>query len=303
MLTVKGTTNFSGNVNINSITVNEDTLAGDYAQEKGIILSSITLDEKIKTGIEEEDFNVKKSEIEKILNNVDLDKHYTDDNGDNGIYVNKFKALGCEIDNNDNYKVNFTADVDKSILTGKFIDEDGNETTNTNGNTDLNINMNFDTNAATVAGIYATGNQDAAGGVVNINGPTNKWTGTIYAAYSEEGSASGTINVYNNAGGSVKDEGLTLSGGNKDGNDSTLNITGFNHEFNSIENFKTINFIDAYISEHPALTVETAKLDGTVINLENLDGGQAFNEGDTLTLIAGNIEGTPTLIHDKVTAV
>ena len=237
---------------------------------------------------------------ESLANQTINNTFYIDDRTEGGIYATKFDdKLGYATDKN---SVSITATVDKSILTGKFIDEDGNETTNTNGNTDLNINMNFDTNAATVAGIYATGNQDAAGGVVNINGPTNKWTGTIYAAYSEEGSASGTINVYNNAGGSVKDEGLTLSGGNKDGNDSTLNITGFNHEFNSIENFETINFIDAYISEHPALTVETAKLDGTAINLENLDGGQAFNEGDTLTLIAGKVTGTPESINNKVTA-
>ena len=298
-LAVTGTTDFSGDVNINSITVNEATLAGDYAQGKGIIHSSITLDEKIKTGIEEEDFNVNKSEIEKILNNVDLDKHYTDDNGDNGIYVNKFSNIGYNTDTA--YQVNFTADVDKSILTGKFIDEDGNETTNTNGNTDLNINMNFDTNAATVAGIYAAGSKEATGGVVNISGSTD-WNGTVYAGYSESGAVTGnTINV--TAGTQAKN--MSLNGYNNEAastSSNILNISGNGSEFNEINNFETINFIDTVANKNPALIVETAKLDGTAINLENLDGGQAFNEGDTLTLIAGNIEGTPTLIHDKVTS-
>ena len=215
MLIVKGTTNFSGNVNINSITVNKDTLAGDYAQKDGVILSSITLDDKIKTIIKEEekDLNVNEIEINKKLKSIDLNKYYTDDNDDNGIYVNKFNALGYKIDNA-NYQVDFTADVEKSVLTGKFIDEDGTHynSKQTEETAALTIGEGFITNVGTVAGVYAVGSKEATGGTVNISGNID-WDGTVYAGYSK----SGTVN--NNT--------ITVTSGTKA---EKMSLSGYNNE-------------------------------------------------------------------------
>ena len=330
-LAVTGTTDFSGDITIKSITVNKNTLAGDYAQGE-VILSNISWSSSLGTNVNVNNVNVNivnddNIVVQTTLDNIPLDDYYTDDNANNGIFVNKFNALGCEIDNNDNHKVNFTADVDKSILTGKFIDEDGiqcnsNQTADT---ASLTIGEGFETNVGTVAGVYAADGNNATGGkliisgnttygkdlygayaengnaensTVEISGDTN-YKGTVYAGYSEKGEVNNnTITVANG----TNAENMSLSGSNKSTAAGTLNINGNGSVFNEISNFETINFIDTVANKNPALTVETAKLDGTAINLENLDGGQAFNEGDTLTLIAGNIEGTPTLIHDKVTA-
>ena len=313
-LTVTGTTNFSGNININSITVNEATLAGDYAQKDGIILSSITLDDKIKTGIEEEDFNVNTTEIEKILNNVHLDKHYTDDNADNGIFVNKFKALGYKIDNT-NYQVDFTADIEKSVLTGKFIDEDGTIHKNTNETpndpsddiTTLTIDDGFTTNVGTIAGAYAVGSKEATDGVVNIIESTD-WNGTVYAGYSESGAVTGnTINV--TAGTQAKN--LILSGSNKEAasasDNNTLSINGNGNAFNKIENFKTINFNDVTLNEAAALNVQEANLtDTTTINVNSFADGQIYHGGESVTLLksanAITGEGKVTIDNDIITA-
>ena len=307
-LTVTGTTNFSGDVNINSITVNEATLAGDYAQKDGIILSSITLDDKIKTNIEEEDFNVNESEIEKILNNVDLNKYYTDDNDDNGIYVNKFNALGYKIDNA-NYQVDFTADVEKSVLTGKFIDEDGTHynSKQTEKTAALTIGEGFITNVGTVAGVYAVGSKEATGGTVNISGNID-WDGTVYAGYSESGTVKdNTINVV--AG--TQAENMSLSGSNKEAasasDNNTLSINGNGNAFNKIENFKTINFNDVTLNKAAALNVQEANLtDTTTINVNSFTDGQIYHGGESVTLLKSATaitgEGKVNIDNDIVTA-
>ena len=301
-LAVTGTVSgFRGTVNINSITFDPDNLAGDYEalgiDDDPTTLSTISLDDKINV----KNLNINQN-IKDTLNNFKFeDKYYISNNDANGIYVNKFrKDSGISHVITDN-NVEFTAIVDDSILTGKFIDEDGTESANSNGNTDLNIDINFKTNVATVAGVYATGNQDATGGVVNINAPT-RWDGIIYAAYSADGgSTNGTINVYNATG--VEGENITLSGGNGNVNSSTLNIFGFNNVFKSFENFETINFNDILANRDiPALTVEYGDITDTTINIESLAGGHTFKEGDTLTIIEGNVTGTPVSINNKVTA-
>ena len=306
-LTVTGTTNFSGNININSITVNEATLAGDYAQGE-VILSNISwspaLGNKVTVNNVDSDDN---EAVQTTLDSIPLDDYYTDDNTDNGIFVNKFNALGYEIDK-DNYQVNFTADVDKSILTGKFIDEDGTHynSKQTAETAALTIGKDFKTNVGTVAGVYAAKKsdgtaQDAIGGTVNISGSTD-WNGTVYAGYSEKGEVNNnTITVASG----TKAENLILSGSNKEvssASGNTLNIAGNGSKFNGIENFDTINFDDVSLKSDAALTVTSADVSGTAINLESLSGGQAFNEGDTLTLIVGNVTGTPESINNKVTA-
>ena len=324
-LTVTGTTDFSGDVNINSITVNEDTLAGDYAQKDGVILSSITLDDKIKDKIK--NFNVKESEIGKKLKSIDLNKYYTDDNADNGIFVNKFSNIGYNTDTA--YQVNFTADVDKSILTGKFIDENGTASTNSNNITDLKIDTNFDTNVATVAGIYAAGKQDATGGKLIISGNTNydkdlygayaengnaenstveisgdtNYKGTVYAGYSESGAVKdNTINVSKN----IKANNMSLSGSNTTTAAGTLNINGNGSEFNEISNFETINFDEVALNSNAALTVTSADVDGTTININSLEGGNNYHGGESVTLLksanAITGEGKVNIDTDIVTA-
>ena len=137
--------------------------------------------------------------------------------------------------------------------------------------------------------------------MVNINAPT-KWDGIIYAAYSADGgSTNGTINVYNATG--VEGENITLSGGNNNVHNSTLNIFGFNNVFKGFENFETINFNDILVNRDiPALTIESGDITDTTINIESLAGGHTFKEGDTLTIIEGNVTGTPASINNKVTA-
>ena len=327
-LAVTGTTDFSGDVNINSITVNEATLAGDYAQKDGVILSSITLDDKIKDKIK--NFNVKENEIKEKLNSVDLNKYYTDDNDDNGIYVNKFNALGYKIDNA-NYQVNFTADVDKSILTGKFIDEDGiqcnsNQTADT---ASLTIGEGFETNVGTVAGVYAADVNNATGGkliisgnttygkdlygayaengnaensTVEISGDTN-YKGTVYAGYSEKGEVNNnTITVANG----TNAENMSLSGSNKITAAGTLNINSNGSVFNEISNFETINFDEVALNSNAALTVTSADVDGTTININSLEGGNNYHGGESVTLLksanAITGEGKVNIDTDIVTA-
>ena len=84
---------------------------------------------------------------------------------------------------------------------------------------------------------------------------------------------------------------------------STLNIFGFNNVFKGFENFETINFNDILVNRDiPALTIESGDITDTTINIESLAGGHTFKEGDTLTIIEGNVTGTPASINNKVTA-
>ena len=294
MLTVKGTTNFSGNVNINSITVNEDTLAGDYKENSKINFSNISWSAALgKIVIVNED-------VKDTLNGIPLDDYYTADNADNGIYVNKFSNIGYNTDTA--YQVNFTADVDKSILTGKFIDEDGTQCNSkqTADTASLTIGEDFTTNVGTVAGAYAVGDNAAENGEINIRGNTN-YSGTVYAGYSENGAVTNnTITVY--AGTQAKN--MSLSGSNKTTAAGTLNINGNGSEFNNISNFETINFdYVALNTADAALTVNNADVDGTTINVNSLEGGKPFSVNDTLNLIAGTLTGEATLnLDDKVTA-
>ena len=301
-LTATGTVSeFGGTVNINSITIDPDNLAGDYTvswlTDELSTISAITLDDKINV----QNVNINQNVTDTLNNFKFEDKYYISNNDTNGIFVNKFEeGSSINVDTDDKNNIKFNAYVNDSILTGKFIDVDGTESANSNGNTDLNIDINFTTNVATVAGVYAAGNQAATGGVVNVNAPT-EWNGTIYAAYSEGGSESGTINVYSATG--VWGRNITLSGGSNNETGSTLNIFGDNNHFKSFENFETINFKDIETNQNrAALTVESGDITDTTINLESLAGGQTFKEGDTLTLIEGNISGKAASINNKVTA-
>ena len=157
--------------------------------------------------------------IKDFTNNIDanaLNGWNFNDNETNGIYAGYVANAIAEYDNNNN-TIAISGNVEKSVLTGVFVDESGTAHKNTNGTPDddsddtttLTIDNNFKTNAATVAGTYAAGGKNAENGVINITGGTTDWKGTVYAGYSESGSASGnTINVLSATNASK----MTLSG-------------------------------------------------------------------------------------------
>ena len=286
--TVTDTVNNVGNVNINSIG------AGDYGYN---YTKSVTLN------IDSDLTNINKaSDID------DTKKYYTSDrvNAD-GLFVNKYSHIS--VDKNGN-TVNIRATVEKSALTGTFVDADGTIYGNTNGTpyntnddtTSLTIGNGFTAETDVVAGAYAAGSQTATGGIINISGTTT-WEGTVYAGYSEGGSVSNnTINV---AAGTKQD--LTLSGGNKNASSNTLNIEGNGSAFNSIENFETINFNNVALNNDAALSLISANLNGTTLNVKSLAGGNNFKAGDTVTLIESEsaIKGTAdgiTLANEIITA-
>ena len=234
------------------------------------------------------------------------------DNGTNGIYVGYIANATAEYDNNNN-TIAISGNVEKSVLTGVFVDESGTAHKNNNGTPDddsddtttLTIDNNFKTNAATVASTYAAGSKNAENGVINITGGTTDWKGTVYAGYSEGGSASGnTINVLS-ATNAIE---MTLSGSNTGSSGNTLNITGNGSTFDTIENFDTINFKDIALNSNAVLTLNSANLTGTTLNVTSLAGSNNnYDVGDTVTLIKSEnaITGTSDGINidnDIVTA-
>ena len=229
------------------------------------------------------------------------------DNETNGIYAGYVANAIAEYDNNNN-TIAISGNVEKSVLTGVFVDESGTAHKNTNGTPDddsddtttLTIDNNFKTNAATVAGTYAAGSETAENGVINITGGTTDWKGTVYAGYSEGGSASGNaINVLS---------ATNLSGGNAGSSGNTLTITGNGSTFDTIENFDTINFKDIALNSNAVLTLNSANLTGTTLNVTSLAGSNNnYDVGDTVTLIKSEnaITGTSDGINidnDIVTA-
>ncbi len=289
-----------------AIYINSIAMAGDY--KTGSNNHLLSWDENINKGTV-----TIEGDITKNTNN-----YYTADrNGNDGIYATKFNGLTVSDNDDSDNQIEISADIKNSVLTGKFIDESGAVRYNSNQTEDtasLTIGNGFTTNVATVAGIYAVSGQDAGNngtglnGVINITGGTTDWKGTVYAGYSEGGSVSGnTINVLS----ATNAQNMTLKGYNSDSNadgnaasnhNNTLNITGNGNTFNSIEDFDTINFKDVVLNGTDVLTLNSANLTDTTLNVENLADGKTFKAGDTVTLIAENIEGTPTLTHDKVTA-
>ena len=269
-----------GAVNINSIG------AGDYkGGTQKDITRTLTLDSKFNT------YDIKLADGIK-----NKDKYYTSErvNAD-GLFVNKYSHIS--VDKNGN-TVSISAKVDKSALTGTFIDADGTVYKNSNGSpyntkddtTSLTIGDGFKAETDVVAGAYAAGSQTATGGIVKISGTTT-WEGTVYAGYSEGGSASGnTINVLS----ATDAQNMTLSGGNTSSSGNTLNITGNGSTFNNIEDFDTINFNGIKLNGADVLTLQSANLNGTTLNVESLEGGNNYNAGDTVTLIksADAITGT-----------
>ena len=272
-------------IKINSVASGKlNFTAGNYEKGTTTTLSSVSWSEALGNNV---------TIADDLFDNVQLDNYYFADNGSNGIYVNQV-SLNADDSNKTDNKVNFNIKVDKSILTGKFIDESGAVYYNSNQTEDtasLTIGNGFTTNVATVAGVYAAGKQTATGGKVNITGGTTNWEGIVYAGFSEGGSAnSNTINVLSATNASK----MTLSGGNTGSSGNTLTITGNGSTFNSIEDFETINFNGIKLNGADVLTLQSANLNGTTLNVESLEGGNNYNAGDTVTLIksADAITGT-----------
>ena len=284
--------------------------AGDYAENSSVETAKIEWDEKLGNKVDftikDEDGNDVYAFAESLKNQTINNTFYIADRIDGGgIYATKFAdELGYATGAN---SVSITAKVEKSVLAGKFIDENGTEHINGNG---LTIGEGFATNVGTVAGVYAANKsngtaQDAAGGIVNISGSTD-WQGTVYAGFSESGAVNNnTITVANG----TKAEKMNLSGYNsvnQNNADNTLNITGNGSAFNSIERFDAINFDGVNFKGEAALSVTDGDVNGTTINVNSLKGGQTFKAGDTQTLLssANAITGSGEikLANDVVTA-
>ena len=271
-------------ININSI-----AMAGDY--KKGVNNHFVSWDEDIKGTV---------TIAGEITNNLDTNNYYTADrNGNDGIYATKFNSLTVSDKDKSDNQIEISADIKNSVLTGKFIDENGahyNSNQNANDHT-LTIDNNFKTNAATIAGAYAAGTQNATDGEVNITGGTTDWEGIVYAGYSESGSANGNI-IYVAAGTNASQ--MTLSGTNDTGSDNVLNLAG-SATFKAINNFDAINFdkID-WINGGTVLNItdnaEDGALANTNINLNSLNfvGGTELNAGESMYIINGKDLGIGT---------
>ena len=246
-----------------------------------------------------------------IIGDYAPNKYYTSErvNAD-GLFVNKYSQISVEKNATNANTINISATVDKSALTGTFIDADGTVYKNTNrtpyntndDTTSLTIGNGFTAETDVVAGAYAAGSQTATGGIINISGTTT-WEGTVYAGYSESGSV--TNNIINVAAGTKQD--ISLNGGNQNASSNTLNIEGNGSTFNSIANFETINFNNVALNNDTALSLISANLNGTTLNVKSLAGGNNFKAGDTVTLIESEsaIKGTAdgiTLANEIITA-
>ena len=227
------------------------------------------------------------------------------DNETNGIYAGYVNATTTTNDNT----ITITGDIEKSVLTGIFIDENGahyNSNQNANDHT-LTIDNNFKTNAATIAGAYAAGTQNATDGVIYISGDNISYDKTVYAGYSENGNASGNT-IYVAADTNASE--MTLSGTNNTVSDNVLNLAG-SATFKDINKFNAINFdkID-WINGGTVLSItnnsEEKALANTNINIKGLNfaGGAELNAGESMTIISNNNSGKNLGIGtDKVNAL
>ena len=146
--------------------------AGDYKKDSKINLSNISWSAGLGNNV------MVDGSVNETLSA--LSDYYTTDNAD---------KLNHEIDK-DNYQVNFSANVDKSILTGKFIDKNGAHfnSKQTEETAALTISDGFTTEVGTVAGVYAASGNNATGGKLIISGNTT-YGKDLYGAYAENGNA------------------------------------------------------------------------------------------------------------------
>ena len=304
-------------ISMDNITIHLGAFTGDIALAADdyavgdIEAAKIEWDEDIKGSIvfTDENGNDVKNFADSLfagsLANQTINKtFYIADRTDGGVYATKFDdKLGYKTGTN---SVSITAEVEKSVLAGKFIDETRQEHTNGDG---LTIGEGFETNVGTVAGVYAADGNNATGGKLIISGNTNydkslygayaengnaenstveisgntDYSGTVYAGYSEKGEVKdNTINVSKN----IKANNMSLSGSNTTTAAGTLSITGNGSEFNEINNFETINFNKVALNEAAAINVQEANLtDTTTINVNSFADGQIYHGGESVTLL------------------
>ena len=307
--------------------------AGDYAVGYNVKAAEIKWDSKLGSNV---DFTIKDEDdkpieafAESLKNQTINNTFYIADRTDgDGVYATKFdneSGYSASHEKDANY-VSITAKVKKSVLSGKFIDENRQEHTNGDG---LTISEGFKTNVGTVAGVYAASGNNATDGKLIISGNTDydkdlygayaengnaenstveisgntDYSGTVYAGYSESGAVNGNkINVAAN----TKAQNMNISGYNTTGSGNELNISGNGSEFNTISNFETINFNDVALNKTAALTVNNAYVDGTTINVNSLAGGNNYHGGESVTLLksanAITGEGKVNIDTDIVTA-
>ena len=226
--------------------------------------------------------------------------YYYGNRENNGIFINYFTDLKANDSNPKDSQIEFTGKVDKTVLAGAYVDENGEKhgnTNNTSWNTSddityLTIEDGLKTNASVVTGVYAVGGQTASDGKTYITG---NYGGTVYAGYAESGL---TENNYIYIANGVNAAGTKLLGNNKTSGKSgaTLEVSENGNKLNSIGRFDNINFNNVTLNGGTVLKVTDADLDGTKVNVKTLAKGTVYHEGDRVTLlnsqndITGNVE-------------
>ncbi len=257
----------NASVSIGAVNADISTLLGNGNHAAGDVLGQTTvqwdgvLDKKLS----------EVTELERSLSG--LDGYYQTTRGTNGLYVNQVKAGYVEGTN----QAVISAEVEKSILTGRFIDASGEE--HVNGSETLVLDDVFTTSAGIVAGTYALGNH-AAQGAVSLKGNIG-WSGTVYAGYSEEGNASGTVTIADH----TQAEGVNLSGDNRGTAGSVLNVEGNGSRLAGVSGFDTVNFSRVDVHGDAALSVKGEALSGAVLNVKSFAADSDFDAGETVTLL------------------
>ena len=302
--------NVSGDMNLEAATVNgmdstnsavkiNSIAGGDYAttdSDATTTLATITLSSNIKSAI---------SDTVTLGDNLNgstwIYGDYESASG-GGIYANNINNAAAALDKTNN-TITVSAKVDKTILAGTVIDAKGEKHINSNGNAALTVDGSLNnTNASVIAGAYAAGDNEASGGKVYMAGD---YDGIVYAGYSEGGTTGGNTAYIS---GGVNAASTTLLGTNKtDGTSgAALAVSGNGNTLKSIERFDTITFDHVALNKAAALTVTSADLTGTALEVASLAGGTQYHAGDKVALLdAAVITGTSndiTLADDIVQA-
>ena len=218
-----------------------------------------------------------------------------------GIYMNDVIDTSVTHKTGTN-TVRIMTTIDKSVLTGQFIDENGaiHQNSAYEGDTPqtLVIGDGFVTNAGTVAGAYAAGGQTAEGGSVRIE--STGWNGTVYGGYSETGAAAGNtvyVGDYDETGVFHKADAsnVTVVGGKgSEISGNTLAVTGNGNTLKGISGMSSIDFQQVMMAKETedstaALTLSDTNgvdLGGTSLHVSSLAGGNTYAAGDHVTLLS-----------------
>ena len=218
-----------------------------------------------------------------------------------GIYMNDVIDTSVTHKTGTN-TVRIMTTIDKSVLTGQFIDENGaiHQNSAYEGDTPqtLVIGDGFVTNAGTVAGAYAAGGQTAEGGSVRIE--STGWNGTVYGGYSETGAAAGNtvyVGDYDETGVFHKADAsnVTVVGGKgSEISGNTLAVTGNGNALKGISGMSSIDFQQVMMAKKTedstaALTLSDTNgvdLGGTSLHVSSLAGGNTYAAGDHVTFLS-----------------